>query len=166
MVRKKYVYGTVFVNLVRVRVRVRVNMGFHGTGKDSVPVYAVRGMVYTGPIKYISFRKNKGPKTHHSLFHFSLSLHNQLVGGRQRWQWRVWSPPPSPTQGLGTERARLGTFRGLGTERARLGTFRGFGTERAGLGTFRGFLIFFSQNEHLPAKLREACAQNVQDLAL
>ena len=44
MVRKKYVYGTVFVNLVRIRVRVRVNMGFHGTGTDSVPVYAVRGM--------------------------------------------------------------------------------------------------------------------------
>ena len=37
---------------------------------------------------------------------------------------------------LGTERARLGTFRGFGTERARLGTFRGFGTERARLGTF------------------------------
>ena len=33
--------------------------------------------------------------------------------------------------------------RGLGTERARLGTFRGFGTEHARLGTFRGFLIFF-----------------------
>ena len=47
MVRKKYVYGTVFVNLVRVRVRVRVNMGFHGTGTDSVPVYAVRGMPST-----------------------------------------------------------------------------------------------------------------------
>ena len=30
--------------------------------------------------------------------------------------------------------------RGLGTERARLGTFRGFDTERARLGTFRGFL--------------------------
>merc|ERR1711888_368439 len=42
-------------------------------------------------------------------------------------------------RGLGTERARLGTFRGLGTERARLGTFSGFGTERARLGTFRGF---------------------------
>ena len=39
-------------------------------------------------------------------------------------------------RGLGTERARLGTFRGFGTERARLGTFRGFGTERARLGTF------------------------------
>merc|ERR1711917_77891 len=55
----------------------------------------------------------------------------------------VWSPPPSPTQGLGTERARLGTFRGFDKERVRLGTFRGFGTERARLGTFRGFLIFF-----------------------
>jgi len=40
---------------------------------------------------------------------------------------------------LGTERARLGTFRGFGTERARLGTFRGLCTERARLGTFRGF---------------------------
>ena len=37
---------------------------------------------------------------------------------------------------LGTERARLGTFRGFGTERARLGPFRGFGTERARLATF------------------------------
>ena len=27
-------------------------------------------------------------------------------------------------RGLGTERARLGTFRGLGTERARLGPFK------------------------------------------
>ena len=45
-----------------------------------------------------------------------------------------------PTQGLGTELARQGTFRGLNTERARLGTFRGFGTERARLGTFRGFV--------------------------
>ena len=47
MARKQYVYGTVFVNLVRVRVRVRVNMGFQGTGTESVPVYAVRGMVGT-----------------------------------------------------------------------------------------------------------------------
>ena len=46
---------------------------------------------------------------------------------------------PKIERGLGTERARLGTFRGLGTERARLGTFRGFDTERARLGTFRGF---------------------------
>ena len=45
MVRKKYVYGTVFVNLVRVRVRVWVNMGFQGTGTEYVPVYAVRGMI-------------------------------------------------------------------------------------------------------------------------
>ena len=50
---------------------------------------------------------------------------------------------PKIERGLGTERARLGTFRGLGTERARLGTFRGFGTERARLGTFRGFLNLF-----------------------
>ena len=40
-------------------------------------------------------------------------------------------------RGLGTERARLGTFSGFDTERARLGTFRGFGTERARLGTFK-----------------------------
>ena len=40
-------------------------------------------------------------------------------------------------RGLGTERARLGTFRGFGTERARLGTFRGFSTERAKLGTLK-----------------------------
>ena len=40
---------------------------------------------------------------------------------------------------MGTELARLGTFRDFCTERARLGTFRGFGTERARLGTFRGF---------------------------
>ena len=40
---------------------------------------------------------------------------------------------------LGTERARVGTFRGFGTERARLGTFRGFGTERARLGAFNHF---------------------------
>ena len=46
---------------------------------------------------------------------------------------------PKIERGLGTERARLGTFRGLGTERARLGTFSGFDTERARLGTFRGF---------------------------
>merc|ERR1711917_203054 len=78
------------------------------------------------------------------------------MGGPTSLHFTIWSPPPSPTQGLGTERARLGTFRGLGTERARLGTFRGFdterarlgtfrgfGTERARLGTFRGFLIFF-----------------------
>ena len=53
-----------------------------------------------------------------------------------------WCPPASPSsikRGLGTERARLGTFRGFSTERARLGTFRGFYTERARLGTFRGF---------------------------
>ena len=52
---------------------------------------------------------------------------------------------PKIERGLGTERARLGTFRGFGTERARLGTFRGFGTERARLDTL------------------EALVQNVQD---
>ena len=46
---------------------------------------------------------------------------------------------PPLTEGLGTERARLGTFRGFCAERATLGTFRGFGTERARLGTLRGF---------------------------
>ena len=58
---------------------------------------------------------------------------------------------PKIERGLGTERARLGTFRGLGTERARLGTFRGFGTERARLGTFKKNLkklSFFTQKEH------------------
>ena len=74
---------------------------------------------------------------------------------------------PKIERGLGTERARLGTFRGLGTGRARSGTFSGFDTERARLGTFRGFgterarrgtfkklskkVIFFRKNEHLPA---------------
>merc|ERR1711917_159884 len=74
-------------------------------------------------------------------------------------------PSALPTQGLGTERARLGTFsglsterarlgtfRGFGTERERLGTFRGFGTERARLGTFRGFLIFFFKNSKFDSK--------------
>ena len=44
---------------------------------------------------------------------------------------------PKIERGLGTERARLGTFRGLGTERARRSTFRGFATERARLGICR-----------------------------
>ena len=46
MVRKQYVYETIFVNLVRVRVRVRVrvNLGIQGTGTESALVYAVRGM--------------------------------------------------------------------------------------------------------------------------
>ena len=70
--------------------------------------------------------------------------------------------PASPTQGLGTERARVGPFRSFGTERARLGTlrdfsterarlvnFRGFGTERARLGTFNQNFEIFTQNEHL-----------------
>ena len=52
---------------------------------------------------------------------------------------------------LGTERARVGTFRGFGTERARLGTFRGFGTERARLGTFNQNVDFrtFASSFHL-----------------
>ena len=55
-------------------------------------------------------------------------------------------------RGFNTERARLGIFRGFGTERARLGTFRGFGTERARLGTFRGFLIFFVKTSKFDSK--------------
>ena len=69
---------------------------------------------------------------------------------------------------MGTERARLGSFRGFSTERARLGTFRGLCTERARLGTFGGLNLnktpfkrlgyteknfeIFTQNEHLPAQ--------------
>ena len=80
------------------------------------------------------------------LTHFTHSLHNQL-GRRSAAKIKRgsylpgWCPPASLSsikRGLGTERARLGTFRGFGTERARLGTFRGFYTERARLGTFRG----------------------------
>ena len=40
----------------------------------------------------------------------------------------------------------------MGTERARLGTFRGFDTERARLGTFNQNFEIFTQNEHLPAQ--------------
>ena len=42
--------------------------------------------------------------------------------------------------------------RGLGTERARLGTFRGFGTERARLGTLNQNFEIVTQNEHLSAQ--------------
>ena len=52
------------------------------------------------------------------------------VGGRRRGTIK---------RGLGTESAKLGTFKGLGTESARLGTFRSFGTERVRLDIFRGF---------------------------
>ena len=52
-------------------------------------------------------------------------------------------------RGLGTDRARLGTFRGLGIERSRLGTFSGFDTERARLGTFIGFLEKVSKPQNL-----------------
>ena len=38
---------------------------------------------------------------------------------------------PSPTQALGTERARLATFTGFHTEHVRLGTFTGFVIERS-----------------------------------
>merc|ERR1712198_382932 len=55
-------------------------------------------------------------------------------------------------RGFATERARLGIFRGFGTERAKLGTFSGFGTERARLGTFRGFLIFFFKTSKFDSK--------------
>jgi len=44
----------------------------------------------------------------------------------------------------------------LGTERARLGTFRGFGTERARLGTFKKnlkkMLFFYSKRAKTRAK--------------
>ena len=63
----------------------------------------------------------------------------------------MWSPSASPTQGLGTERAKLGTFRGLSTALARLGSFRRFGTERARLSTLNQNFEIFTQNEHLPA---------------
>ena len=75
---------------------------------------------------------------HHSLFtSLSLSLHNQSLrsfpaGGGGRYRGTI-------KRGLGTEVARLGTFRGFGTERAGPGNFRSFGTERIRLGTFRGF---------------------------
>ena len=63
---------------------------------------------------------------------------------------------PKIERDLGTERARLGTFRGLGTERARLGTFRGFGTERARLGTFKKNLkklsFFYSKRAETGSK--------------
>ena len=67
------------------------------------------------------------------LLHFS--LHNE------DWEWiGHWTCLKAKIErGLGTERARLGSFRGFNTERARLGTFRGLCTERARLGTFRGF---------------------------
>ena len=79
-----------------------------------------------------------------------------------------WWPPASPTRlcfpglgvprfpsnkrGLGTERARPGTFRGFGTELIRIGTFRRFGTDRARLGTFNQNVKIFTQSEHLPAQ--------------
>ena len=55
-------------------------------------------------------------------------------------------------RGFSTERARLVTFRGLCTERARLGTFRGFGTERARLGTLNQNFEIFTQNEQKPGQ--------------
>ena len=55
-------------------------------------------------------------------------------------------------RGLDTERARLGTFSGFDIERARLGTFRDFGTERARLGTLTQNFKIFTQNGHLPAQ--------------
>ena len=50
------------------------------------------------------------------------------------------------------KRLRAKIERRLGTERARLGTFRGFGTERARLGTLNKNFEIFTQNEHLPAQ--------------
>ena len=59
-------------------------------------------------------------------------------------------------RGLGTERAKLGSFRGFGTEHARLGTFRSFDTERARLGTFKKnlkkMLFFYSKRAKTRAK--------------
>merc|ERR1712219_45334 len=92
------------------------------------------------------FQGNQRPKICSSFHHFII-IHNQ---GIRRSAAKIergsyppdWCPPAFLSlikRGLGTERARLGTFRGFATERARLGTFRGFGTERARLGLFRGF---------------------------
>ena len=109
-----------------------------------------------------------------SFHHIIIIIHNQSlrsftagVGGRHRGTIK---------RALGTERARLGTFRGLGTERARLGTFRGFGTERARLGTFRGFgterarlgtfkknlkkMLFFYSKEQKPGQNLKFCMKN------
>ena len=88
----------------------------------------------------------------HSLFthfHFHSLSQPALRAGRQGGRK---SAANTIERGLGTERARLGTFRGLGTERARLGTFRGFDTERARLGTFNQNFEIFTQNEHLPVQ--------------
>ena len=88
---------------------------------------------------------------HHSFtftFHSQLTLgsrtsylaaDDQLVGGRQRWLVTT----------AGALRLLPKIERGLGTERARLGTFRGFGTERARVGTFRGFLEKVSKPQNL-----------------
>ena len=108
---------------------------------------------------------------HHSLhFHFHFHFHFSLTIDFGESYSRTslptmkikrgsylpgWWPPASLSsikRGLGTERARLGTFRGFATARARMGNFRGFGTERARLGTFNQNFEIFSQNEHLPAQ--------------
>ena len=68
------------------------------------------------------------------LCNFNFFSNNELKTFRQ-----YWSSTAKIERGLGTERARLGTFRAFGTERARLDTFKGVGTERARLGTFRDF---------------------------
>ena len=70
------------------------------------------------------------------------SIHSFRVKIKRGSYLPGWCPPASLRsikRGLGTERARLDTFRGFATEHARRGTFRGFGTERARQGTFRGF---------------------------
>ena len=68
----------------------------------------------------------KDPNFASSIHHF---IHNQLVGGRQRWLVTTAGALrllPKIERGLSAERARLGTFRGFGIERARLGTFNHF----------------------------------------
>ena len=55
----------------------------------------------------------------------------------------------STFRGFGTKRARLGNFRGFDIKRERLGTFRGFDTERARLGTFNQNVEIFNQHKHL-----------------
>ena len=47
---------------------------------------------------------------------------------------------------------RVKIERGLGTERARLGTFSGFDTERARLDTFNENFETLTKNENLPAQ--------------
>ena len=70
-----------------------------------------------------------------SFHHFIISFHNQSL--------RSFT-----AEGGGRHRGTL--KRGLGTERARLGTFKGFGTEHATLGTSKKivFLLIKRKNQH------------------